>query len=112
MKIGNLEVYGVIYKVTNKINNKVYIGQTVQGFRRRYHRKGNNSVEKLYNSNENEHLKYSIRKYGIDNFYINECFDVAFSFKELNISKLFRHITFFDIRGILPLKYCSFFYLT
>lgn len=87
MKIGNLEVYGVIYKVTNKINNKVYIGQTVQGFRRRYHRKGNNSVEKLYNSTENEHLKYSIRKYGIDNFYINECFDVAFSLKELNIKE-------------------------
>ena len=28
MKIGNLEIYGVIYKVINNINGKVYIGQT------------------------------------------------------------------------------------
>lgn len=44
MKLGKLEVYGVIYKITNTINNKVYIGQTTQnkGFDRRYkHRKKN-----------------------------------------------------------------------
>lgn len=36
MKIGNLNVYGVIYKITNKINDKVYIGQTIDGFKVRY----------------------------------------------------------------------------
>nr|DAX85667.1 MAG TPA: intron associated endonuclease [Caudoviricetes sp.] len=30
MKVGNLEVYGIIYKITNKVNGKVYIGQTAQ----------------------------------------------------------------------------------
>ena len=28
MKIGNLEVYGIIYKITNTINGKVYIDRT------------------------------------------------------------------------------------
>ena len=28
MIINNLEVYGIIYKVTNSVNGKVYIGQT------------------------------------------------------------------------------------
>ena len=32
MKIGNLKIYGIIYKIQNKINNKVYIGQTISGF--------------------------------------------------------------------------------
>lgn len=35
MKIGNIEVYGVIYKITNTINNKVYIGQTINGFKKK-----------------------------------------------------------------------------
>ena len=30
------EIYGVIYRVKNKINNKVYIGQTTVDFRKRY----------------------------------------------------------------------------
>jgi hypothetical protein len=28
--------YGIIYKVTNKVNGKVYIGQTIEGLKR-YH---------------------------------------------------------------------------
>ena len=38
MKIGNLECYGVIYKITNKVNGKVYVGQTSKsgGFKKRY----------------------------------------------------------------------------
>ena len=34
-KIGNLEVYGVIYKITNKVNSKCYIGQTTD-YKRRF----------------------------------------------------------------------------
>ena len=40
MKIGNLEVYGIIYKITNIIDNKSSIGQTVNGFHKRYTSKG------------------------------------------------------------------------
>lgn len=80
MKIGNLEVYGVIYKITNKVNEKVYIGQTITGFDRRY---GNN----LSKRTSNRHLKYSIQKYGIDNFNISKVFDIAFSKEELDIKE-------------------------
>ena len=99
MKIGNLEVYGVIYKVTNKINSKVYIGQTTnkRGFNGRYAAKGK-GIERMYNyylnskkqkgkSSCNEHLFKSIKKYGFDNFEVNKEFDIAFSFDELNIKE-------------------------
>ena len=99
MKIGNLEVYGVIYKVTNKINSKVYIGQTTnkRGFNGRYEAKGK-GIERMYNyylnskkqkgkSSCNEHLFKSIKKYGFDNFEVNKEFDIAFSFDELNIKE-------------------------
>ena len=97
MKIGNMEVFGVIYKITNKINNKSYIGQTTQqrGFNGRYWSKGT-GIERVYNyhisqrkygESYNDHLIKSIDKYGLDNFYINETFDVAFSEYELNIKE-------------------------
>ena len=72
-------IYGVIYKIRNKINNKIYIGQTSQygGFDRRYK---NNILEYTHN----EHLKASISKYGIENFEIDKEFDIAFSIEELN----------------------------
>lgn len=57
--------YGIIYSITNKINNKIYIGQTIRTFDARYQ---NN----LYKTTKNEHLKNAISKYGIENFEINK----------------------------------------
>lgn len=73
------EIYGVIYLIRNEINNKVYIGQTTKkgGFDRRY----NNDIAKY---THNEHLRSSIEKYGIENFYIDKEFDVAYSQEELD----------------------------
>lgn len=82
MKIGNTEVYGVIYKITNKVNGKVYIGQTTLGFDRRY-------GYDIYNNTHNIHLKTSIMKYGINFFEIIKVFDIAFSQKELDIKEDF-----------------------
>ena len=75
--MSKIERYGVIYVIRNKINNKLYIGQTVNNFHRRY---GSN----LLKNTHNQHLKNSIQKYGIENFEIDEEFDIAYSKEELD----------------------------
>ena len=44
VKIGNLEVHGIIYKIENLVNHKVYIGQTTQGFNKRYNYSGKDTL--------------------------------------------------------------------
>jgi len=54
-----MKIYGTIYILINKINNKVYIGQTID-FKRRMREYNNNKISnKIHNS---------IKKYGWDNF--------------------------------------------
>lgn len=67
--------YGIIYKITNKINNKVYIGQTIHSFDKRYY-------GDIYKNTHNDHLKRAIEKYGVENFEIDKEIFVAYS-KEL-----------------------------
>lgn len=95
MKVGNLDVYGIIYKITNNVNGKVYIGQTVQEFERRYCIKGED-VERVYLRHKmlkdygygyNKHLLESFEKYGVENFELNKVLDFAFSKDELNIKE-------------------------
>lgn len=97
MKIGNLEVYGIIYDIRNKINNKHYIGQTARDFKKRYFYNGDSDIERIYNLNKavkekgngyyNPHLVSSIEKYGFENFEVNRTLDVAFSKEELDIKE-------------------------
>lgn len=95
MKKGNLEVYGIIYKIRNRVNNKHYIGQTIQGFERRYCYEGH-GIERVYKSNlkfknsgknYNTYLLRSIEKYGFNAFEVIEIFDIAFSKEELDIKE-------------------------
>lgn len=81
MKIGRLEVYGVIYKIENLVNGKIYIGQSTEGFDKRYGDKG------ILNTH-NLHLKRSIEKYGVDKFDVTKICDYAFSKKELDIKEM------------------------
>ena len=89
------KIHGIIYMIRNKINNKIYIGQTVnkRGFKGRYSYEGV-GIERVYLSNKNlyekgysgynMHLIKSIEKYGFDAFEIDEEFDIAYSQEELN----------------------------
>lgn len=52
---------GIIYSITNKINNKKYIGQTQTTLKKRY-------PLNWWKYTNNPYLKYSVEKYGIDNF--------------------------------------------
>lgn len=56
---------GIVYKVTNKINNKYYIGKTIQDFNRYIKRQISNTN---INKQPNRAFYRAIRKYGSDNF--------------------------------------------
>ena len=76
------EIYGTIYMVRNKVNNKIYFGQTTRSFKERY----GGSIR----NTKNKHLRNAIEKYGLDNFEVVEEFDVAFSKEELDeLEKLY-----------------------
>lgn len=71
-----MKKYGVIYKITNTVNGKVYIGQTVNSFNRRY-------IDGIKGTH-NEHLKRSIKKYGSEKFVVDEEYYIAYSKEELD----------------------------
>lgn len=90
-----MKIYGIIYKVENLIDGKIYIGLTTSkyGFKGRYAGNGIQGMYKYYKNrkergfNYNRHLYYAIEKYGFDNFKVTERFDVAFSKEELDIKE-------------------------
>ena len=92
-EVVKLKIYGIIYKIENSINKKVYIGQTIQKFSKRYLGSGIEGVYKFHktckekNRNYNKHLLKSIEKYGFENFKVYEQYDVAFSKTELDIKE-------------------------
>ena len=56
-------VYGIIYKCTNLINGKIYIGQTIKGLKRR---KALHEI--TADKNRGFYFHNAIRKYGKENF--------------------------------------------
>ena len=74
-------MYGIIYKITNKVNNKIYIGLTTYSLAHRWRQHvntANNPSHKSYN----EVFKKAIRKYGDTNFTVEQI-DSANSLEEL-----------------------------
>lgn len=67
----------LIYKIVNKINNKVYIGQTTRDIESRW------KEHIKCSKDQNSPIYSAIRKYGIDNFYISIVCR-AFNVEELN----------------------------
>ena len=67
-----------IYKITNDINKKVYIGRTTRSLKSRW-------LEhiKCAENNDNRHIYCAMRKYGIDHFKI-ECVCECSSIEELS----------------------------
>lgn len=97
--IDGIEYAGIIYKITNKINGMVYIGQTTRprGFNGRYLAKGK-GVERVYwhhlhykqtGHYYNDRLLKSIEKHGFDAFEVDEVHDVAMTQEELNQKEIY-----------------------
>ena len=73
-----------IYKITNKINNKIYIGQTIKNINLRWQRHYTDALSNRVNTK----FAKAIRKYGKDNFIIEEI-DTAQSKEELNQKEIY-----------------------
>lgn len=56
---------GFIYKITNKLNNKIYIGQTIKTVSKRFQQHKNNSNKDYFSQIV---LYKAFNKYGIENF--------------------------------------------
>lgn len=69
-------ISGVIYKITNKINSKSYIGQTIRTIEKRW-------KEHLKNKSHCSALSSAIKKYGAENFEI-KVLAICSSIEELN----------------------------
>lgn len=89
LKSRGIKVY--IYKITNRINNKIYIGQTTRDIKTRYiaHKNSPN-----FKHTRQFPLARAIKKYGWDNF-TKEVIDTATSLEELNQKELF-YINYFN----------------
>jgi group I intron endonuclease len=71
-----------IYKITNTINNKVYIGQTIRPIKDRFNRHISDSLNNIIDT----HFARAIRKYGADKFDI-ELIDNATDQNELTLKE-------------------------
>ena len=80
-------MYGIIYKITNLINNKIYVGQTTQPLNRRFKQHINNALRASYQLNK-IHLYAAIRHYGAENFCIEQI-DSADTRQELNQKEIY-----------------------
>lgn len=77
-KISNSEkVYGIIYKITNLINGKIYIGQTTKNIKTRFQQ----HISKLTTA-----ISKAIKKHGKENFNI-EIIDSANDINDLNFKE-------------------------
>lgn len=81
---------GCIYKVTNNINGKIYIGQTIQTLKNRWYRHCSKSG--ISKAELNTHFKRAILKYGKENFsveIIERCEQKYLDAKEIFYIKYF-----------------------
>jgi predicted DNA-binding protein YlxM (UPF0122 family) len=82
-------MFGIIYIITNNINSKVYIGQTIQTLENRWKAHCRNKCSR---NEMNMHIKRAILKYGKQNFSITElerCKVTELDEKEIYYIKLY-----------------------
>ena len=77
-------MYGYIYKITNLINNKIYIGQTVRDIDTRFKEHLNESNKE----NLTSYIHLAIKKYGKENFKCT-LIDTAENKEDLNFKEKF-----------------------
>lgn len=71
----------IVYKITNKVNGKIYIGQTTKSLEKRWR-------QHRHKSSGCRYLHHAIQKYGAENFTVEQI-DVANDRVELNQKEQF-----------------------
>ena len=74
-----------IYKIENKVNGKLYIGQTINSIKKRFRK----HLGQINSQNQCSALYSAIRKYGKENFIITEIVSGDFTKDELNNLEIF-----------------------
>ena len=74
----------IIYRYTNKVNNKVYIGQTGQTLKQRH----SVHICSVKGNHDDFAIHRAMRKYGIDNFLLEQI-DSASTQPELNEKEIY-----------------------
>jgi len=77
-------IYGFIYMIKNKVNNKIYIGQTIRNINKRIYEY---KAALKYDKFNNNYLGNSFKKYGWDNFEFS-IIDTAQTIEELNSKEI------------------------
>lgn len=88
-----MKKFGYIYKITNVINKKIYIGKTKSSIQTRF-------KQHLYSvtHHKSKSMLYdAMNKYGADNFIIEEI-DFAYTLQELNDKEIY-WISYYDSRN-------------
>ena len=78
----------LIYKITNLINNKCYIGQTIKTAEQRWKEHQNHAFGSHPND-QNKSLYRAIRKYGLENFTFEVLQDNIETFEKLDKAEIY-----------------------
>lgn len=78
----------LIYKITNIINNKCYIGQTIKQPEKRWKEHQQHAFG-LHQNDKNKVLYQAIRKYGLENFTFEVLQDNIQSYDELDKAEIY-----------------------
>lgn len=78
----------LIYKITNLINNKCYIGQTIKPADQRWQEHKYRAFENI-KTEENKPLYYAMRKYGLSNFKFEVIQDNIETFEQLDKAEIY-----------------------
>ena len=78
----------LIYKITNKINNKCYIGQTIKTAEERWEEHKRHAFG-THQNDINKTLYQAIRKYGLENFTLEILQDNIENFEQLDKAEIY-----------------------